>query len=227
MDLAQRLKQLQTAIHQAEAAAHRPLGSVKLLAVSKGQPASRLREAFALGVQDFGENYWQEAREKQQALADLPLNWHFIGPLQSNKAKDITAHFSWVHSLAKEKAAVLLNQHRPASLPPLQVCLQINLLAEAGKSGLSLEELPEMIASLKPLTRLQLRGLMFIPPQALHQAELTQAFQRISQLKDQLNQQYHLRMDTLSMGMSEDLQEAILAGSTLVRIGRGLFGERP
>jgi pyridoxal phosphate enzyme (YggS family) len=224
-ELAENLRKLRERIAQAEAAADRVPGSVRLLAVSKTQPAAAVRAAWAAGQTAFGENYVQEALDKIQALADLPLEWHFIGPLQSNKTREVAEHFHWMHSLDRDKLARRLAEQRPAHLPPLQVCLQVNIDDEAGKSGCAPAELPALVRSVLALPRLELRGLMCIP-----RPGNSAAFAALAKTRQDLLASIPglspARFDTLSMGMSDDLEAAIAAGSTLVRIGTALFGAR-
>lgn len=224
-DFATNLKNLRERIARAEQAAGRPSGQVRLLAVSKTQPAEAVRQAFAAGQAAFGENYVQEGVAKVQALADLPLEWHFIGPLQSNKTREVAEHFAWIHSVDRDKIARRLAGQRPAQLPPLQVCLQVNIDDEAGKSGCAPAELPALVAAVLALPRLELRGLMCIPRpgNAAAFAALAQTRQHLLASIPGLLPE---RFDTLSMGMSDDLEAAIAAGSTLVRVGTALFGAR-
>jgi pyridoxal phosphate enzyme (YggS family) len=224
MRLEERLQTVLRRIREAECSARRPEGSVRLLAVSKGQPAELLREAYALGLREFGENYLQEALRKQEALADLDLVWHFIGPIQSNKTRNIAARFAWVHSIDRLKIAERLSEQRPESLPPLDVCLQVKLGAEESKSGVDPAALPELAAAVRELPRLRLRGLMTIPPPSDDPVAQRTAFR---QLREALEGLALPEFDTLSMGMSNDLEAAIAEGSTLVRIGTALFGPRP
>nr|MBF0682505.1 YggS family pyridoxal phosphate-dependent enzyme [Pseudomonas sp.] len=188
----------------------------------KTQPAEALRESNAAGLAHFGENYLQEALEKQASLADLALTWHFIGPIQSNKTKAIAAHFDWVHSVDRLKIAQRLSEQRPAQLPPLNVCLQVNVSGEASKSGCAPDEVEALANAVAALPGLRLRGLMAIPEPSDDPAEQHAAFARLSQLQKQLD----LELDTLSMGMSQDLEAAIAEGATWVRIGTALFGAR-
>lgn len=214
-------------IAQAEARAHRPVGSVALLAVSKTWPSSSVREAAAAGQREFGENYLQEAQAKMAELADLNLVWHFIGPLQSNKTTAIARLFDWVHGVDRLKIAQRLSAARgEAGLPPLQVCLQVNVSGEASKSGVSPEAVPELAAAVAQLPHVTLRGLMAIPEPDLDEADARERFAQVRMLLETLNQQ-GLTLDTLSMGMSDDLEAAILEGATLVRIGTAIFGYRP
>jgi hypothetical protein len=209
-------------IREAEQACGRATGSVQLLAVSKTKPAAALREAFACGQRDFGENYLQEALAKQAELGDLELVWHFIGPIQSNKTRALAEHFAWVHSVDRLKIAERLSAQRPANLPPLNICLQVNVSGEASKSGCAPEELPALAAAVTALPNLRLRGLMAIPEPTPEVAAQRAAFARLHALKDSLP----LELDTLSMGMSDDLEAAIAEGATWVRIGSALFGAR-
>ncbi|TMU81859.1 YggS family pyridoxal phosphate-dependent enzyme [Pseudomonas fluorescens] len=209
-------------IQTATQAAHRPENSVQLLAVSKTKPAEALREAYAAGLRDFGENYLQEALSKQLELADLPLIWHFIGPIQSNKTRAIAEHFDWVHSVDRLKIAQRLSEQRPAELPPLNICIQVNVSGEASKSGCTPDDLPALAAAISALPRLKLRGLMAIPEPTDDRAEQDAAFAAVQKLQASLE----LPLDTLSMGMSHDLESAIAQGATWVRIGTALFGAR-
>jgi len=209
-------------IREAAQAVGRDPASVGLLAVSKTQPAATIREAAEAGMRDFGENYLQEALDKQGELSELPLTWHFIGPIQSNKTKSIAEHFDWVHSVDRLKIAQRLSDQRPAELPPLNICLQVNVSGEASKSGCAPEELPQLAQAVAAMPRLRLRGLMCIPAPSEDPAEQRAAFARLRALRDELP----LTLDTLSMGMSQDLEAAIAEGATWVRIGTALFGAR-
>lgn len=200
-------------------------GNVKVVAISKTRPALDLRAAHACGLTDFGENYLQEALQKIEALKDLPLVWHFVGPIQSNKTAAIAAHFDWVHSVDRPRVARRLSEQRPAQLPPLQVCLQVNISREDSKSGVSLEELPELAATVLELPRLQLRGLMAIPAADTDSRQQQQAFRHMREALVQL-QILSPGIDTLSMGMSDDMEVAIMEGATLIRIGTAIFGPR-
>ena len=195
---------------------------MQLLAVSKTKPAAALREAHAAGLRDFGENYLQEALGKQLELADLPLIWHFIGPIQSNKTRAIAEHFAWVHSVDRLKIAQRLSEQRPADLPPLNICIQVNVSGEASKSGCTPADLPALAKAISELPRLQLRGLMAIPEPTEDRAAQDAAFAAVQSLQASLD----LPLDTLSMGMSHDLESAIAQGATWVRIGTALFGAR-
>ena len=209
-------------IRAAALAVQRDVTSVHLLAVSKTKPAAALREAYAAGIRDFGENYLQEARAKQLELADLPLSWHFIGPIQSNKTRDIAEHFEWVHSVDRLKIAQRLSEQRPAELAPLNICIQVNVSGEASKSGCTPADLPALATAISALPRLKLRGLMAIPEPTEDRVEQDRAFATVRHLQESLN----LGLDTLSMGMSHDLESAIAQGATWVRIGTALFGAR-
>ncbi|MCU1728248.1 YggS family pyridoxal phosphate-dependent enzyme [Pseudomonas sp. 7P_10.2_Bac1] len=220
--IAGNIAQVEARIRAAAEAVQRDVTSIHLLAVSKTKPASALREAYAAGIRDFGENYLQEARAKQAQLTDLPLSWHFIGPIQSNKTREIAEHFAWVHSVDRLKIAQRLSEQRPADLPPLNICIQVNVSGEASKSGCTPEDLPALAAAIQALPRLTLRGLMAIPEPTEVRAEQDAAFAKVRSLQDSLN----MGLDTLSMGMSHDLESAIAQGATWVRIGTALFGAR-
>ena len=209
-------------IRAAAEAVQRDPDSVHLLAVSKTKPAQAVREAYAAGLRDFGENYLQEALSKQVELTDLPLSWHFIGPIQSNKTRAIAEHFAWVHSVDRLKIAQRLSEQRPAELPPLNICIQVNVSGEASKSGCTPADLPALATAITALPRLTLRGLMAIPEPTDDRAAQDAAFATVRDLQASLN----LPLDTLSMGMSHDLESAIAQGATWVRIGTALFGAR-
>ncbi|MCD4866302.1 YggS family pyridoxal phosphate-dependent enzyme [Pseudomonas sp. PLB05] len=209
-------------IAAASRTAGRDPATVGLLAVSKTKPAAALREAAAAGLRDFGENYLQEALDKQPALADLPLVWHFIGPIQSNKTRAIASHFDWVHSVDRLKIAQRLAEQRPPERGPLNICLQVNVSGEASKSGCHPDDLPALAAAVGQLPNLRLRGLMAIPEPTDDPASQRAAFARLRKLSETLN----LNLDTLSMGMSQDLEAAIAEGATWVRVGTALFGAR-
>ncbi len=220
--IADNIVQVTSRIHAAALAAQRDEHSVQLLAVSKTKPAEALREACAAGIRDFGENYLQEALSKQLELADLPLIWHFIGPIQSNKTRAIAEHFAWVHSVDRLKIAQRLSEQRPADLPPLNICIQVNVSGEASKSGCTPADLPALAKAISELPRLTLRGLMAIPEPTEDRAAQDAAFAAVQSLQASLN----LPLDTLSMGMSHDLESAIAMGATWVRVGTALFGAR-
>ncbi|OLF50935.1 YggS family pyridoxal phosphate-dependent enzyme [Pseudomonas chlororaphis] len=213
-------------IRAAAQASQRDETSIQLLAVSKTKPAAALREAYAAGLRDFGENYLQEALGKQEELADLPLSWHFIGPIQSNKTRSIAEHFDWVHSVDRLKIAQRLSEQRPADLPPLNICIQVNVSGEASKSGCAPADLPALASAIGALPRLKLRGLMAIPEPTDDRVAQDVAFAAVRSLNDTLRDQLNLATDTLSMGMSHDLEAAIAQGATWVRIGTALFGAR-
>ncbi len=212
-------------LRTAEAQFDRSPSGVRLLAVSKHQPSQAIRALHALGQVAFGENQVQEARRKQAELADLALEWHFIGALQRNKTQAVAAHFSWVQSLDRADIAQRLHAQRPPELPPLQVCLQVNLDHEAQKHGCLPEGIAPLAATVAGLSRLQLRGLMAIPAQREDFTTQRSAFARLHHLYQQIQAQGYA-LDTLSMGMSADLEAAIAEGATLVRIGTALFGAR-
>ncbi len=207
------------------AAAGKPESSVRLVAVSKTFPAGSVREAAAAGQRDFGENYLQEALAKVQALSDLSLVWHFIGPIQSNKTRAIAQSFQWVHSVDREKIAARLSEARPANLPPLNVCIEVNVSGEASKSGVAPDALAALARRVAALPRLALRGLMAIPEPTPDPALQRLRFRAVRELKDALVRE-GLPLDTLSMGMSADLEAAIAEGATMVRVGTAIFGER-
>ncbi|MDP3125653.1 MAG: YggS family pyridoxal phosphate-dependent enzyme [Thiobacillus sp.] len=220
-----RLSRVQARIAQALADAGREATAVRLLAVSKTFDASAVRELAACGQLEFGENYVQEALDKQHALRDLPLEWHFIGPIQSNKTRAIAENFSWVHSIDRLKIAERLSAQRPAGVPPLQVCIELNVSGEASKGGVAVAELPALAEALAVLPGLQLRGVMAIPAPAAGRADQRAAFRRVREAFEALIARGYA-LDTLSMGMSADLEAAILEGATIVRVGTALFGER-
>ncbi len=223
--LATRIAQVQARIRRAAKAAGRAPETVQLLAVSKAQPALALRAACRLNLLHFGENYLQEALEKMEALADLPLRWHFIGTIQSNKTRAIASRFDWVHSVDRPRIAQRLSDGRPAELPPLSVCLQLQLGNEPWKSGAAPEALAELAAETALLPRLRLRGLMALPPPAAEPDAMAKHFRRAAECFAALRRE-HPQMDTLSMGMSADLESAVREGATLLRIGTGIFGPR-
>ncbi|AMO54728.1 alanine racemase [Endozoicomonas montiporae] len=213
-------------IHKAESACQRE-GEVKLLAVSKTKPAEMVREACELGQREFGESYLQEALVKIDALSDIhDIVWHFIGPIQSNKTRDIASHFHWVHSVDRLKIAKRLNDQRPDELPPLNICLQVNISGEASKSGVTLDNLEALAKAVAELPNLSLRGLMAIPAPAPDKEQQRIPLRAMKQALETINQTLGLNMDTLSMGMTDDLEAAIEEGSTMVRIGTALFGAR-
>jgi len=221
------LQRVQSRIADAAAAAGRAVHSVTLLAVSKTFAADDVRQAFAGGQREFGENYVQEALDKISALADLrsQITWHLIGPLQSNKTRPVAESVDWVHSVDRLKIAQRLSEQRPAHLPPLQLCLQVNISGEASKSGLAPDEVLEVARTVAALPRVRLRGLMAIPEPVSDEAAQRAPHRALRQLLDQLNQA-GLGLDTLSMGMSADLEAAVAEGATIVRVGTAIFGGR-
>lgn len=225
------LRQVQSRIAAACAAAGRSVDQLTLLAVSKTQPASAVREALAAGQQAFGENYVQEALDKIQALADVraQLQWHLIGPLQSNKTRPVAEAFDWVQSVDRLKIAQRLAEQRPAGLAPLQLCLQVNISGEASKSGVLPAELPALAAAVAalPADKVRLRGLMAIPEPADDLAAQRAPHRALRELMAAVNAQCGLTLDTLSMGMSADLEAAVAEGATLLRVGTAIFGSRP
>ncbi|WP_404344646.1 YggS family pyridoxal phosphate-dependent enzyme [Vreelandella venusta] len=202
--------------------------SATLLAVSKTKPAERLREAWQHGQREFGENYLQEALDKHAALEDLDgIVWHFIGPLQSNKTRAVAEQFAWVHSVDRLKIAKRLSEQRPAALPPLNVCLQVNISREASKSGVLPEDALALAQEIAALPGLALRGLMAIPAPAETLEAQRQPLAALRQLLEELQTALpEAPLDTLSMGMSDDLEAAVLEGATLVRLGTAIFGTR-
>lgn len=213
---------------EALAQAGRDAGDARLLAVSKTKPAELIRQAYQNGQCDFGENYLQEALDKQNELADLDaIVWHFIGPLQSNKTRAVAENFHWVHSIERAKTARRLSEQRPAALGPLNVCLQVNVSGEASKSGVAPDELETLAAEVARLPNLRLRGLMAIPAPAEGIDAQRRPLAELRRLKERLaERQPALELDTLSMGMSDDLEAAVLEGATLVRLGTAIFGAR-
>ncbi len=221
---------LQAVIQRIAAAcaqAGRDPATVCLLAVSKTWPESAVRTAAGAGQRAFGESYVQEALPKMAALAGLMLEWHFIGPLQSNKTRPVAENFAWVHSIERLKIAERLSAQRPAHLPPLNVCVEVNVSGEASKSGCTLDEAPALCHAVAALPRLRLRGLMAIPEPSVDEmsALARRHFGEMRTLYDALNAE-GLPLDTLSMGMSHDLEAAIMEGATIVRVGTAIFGER-
>ncbi|MDZ4099272.1 MAG: YggS family pyridoxal phosphate-dependent enzyme [Methylophilaceae bacterium] len=223
--ISERLQAVQTSIHDAAINVGRRPDDVQLLAVSKAHPANALREAYHAGQHRFGENYLQEALAKQVELSDLAIEWHFIGPIQSNKTQAIAQHFDWVHSVDRLKIAQRLNAARPENLAPLQICLQVNVSQEESKSGLSSEDISDLAIAVQSLPRLKLRGLMAIPAPSQNISEQREQFSQVRHLYEKLQSQ-GLVMDTLSIGMSEDFTAAIAEGATIVRIGSAIFGPR-
>jgi PLP dependent protein len=225
--ISENLQQLQERIETACQAAGRPVQSVTLLTVSKTFSGDAVREAFAAGARRFGENYVQEGLDKIAELSDLrtQIEWHLIGPLQSNKTRPVAEAFDWVHSVDRLKTAQRLSDQRPAGMAPLQVCLQVNISGEASKSGVTPAELPALARAVAALPRLRLRGLMAIPEPAADAEAQRTPHRALAALLAELNRQ-DLTLDTLSMGMSADLEAAIAEGASIVRVGTAIFGGR-
>jgi pyridoxal phosphate enzyme (YggS family) len=219
------LRHIHARIAAAATACERDPDSVLLLAVSKKKPAADIRIAHACGQSAFGENYLQEALQKMQELQDLDISWHFIGAIQSNKTRNIAEAFDWAHCIDRAKIARRLSEQRPPHMAPLNVCIQINLDHETSKAGIDLAELPGLAAAIDPLPGIRLRGLMSIPAPREDVAAQREAFARLADALQSLRQQ-GIDCDTLSMGMTGDMDVAIAEGSTLVRIGTAIFGER-
>lgn len=219
------LQAVRARIAAAAELAGRAVEDIRLLAVSKTFPPERVREAASAGQRAFGENYVQEGLAKIDALGDLGLEWHFIGPLQSNKTRPVAEHFAWVHGIDRLKIAERLAEARGAERPALQVCIQVNVSGEASKSGVSPGDTAALAHGLAALPNLRLRGLMAIPEPTDDMALARQRFAALRALRDALNRE-GLALDTLSMGMSHDLEAAILEGATIVRVGSAIFGER-
>ena len=219
------ITQVKKRIQLAEKNAGRTTGIVQLIAVSKTRTANDVRKTYQAGITHFGENYLQEALSKQQELADLDIVWHFIGPIQSNKTADIANRFDWVHSLDRIKIAKRLNDQRSPKAPPLNICIQINISHESSKSGIPIEQLTDFAATIAEFPRLKLRGLMAIPSPDLSEEALKGQYQQMQIANNQLKRS-GFDCDTLSMGMSNDLECAIAAGATMVRVGTAIFGPR-
>ncbi len=226
--ISSKIQEVSGRIARACDAAGRPVASVTLLAVSKTQGPDAVREAVAAGQRAFGENYVQEALDKMVALADLRLRleWHLVGPLQSNKTRAVAEAFDWVHSVDRLKLAQRLSEQRPAALPPLQVCLQVNISGEVSKSGVAPGEIEALARAVAALPRLRLRGLMAIPEPVDGSEAQRRPHHALRELLDVLNGR-GLALDTLSMGMTADLEAAVLEGATVVRVGTAIFGARP
>ena len=222
--IADRLEQVWSRISQAANAAGRDPASIKLLAVSKTQPVAKLQAALAAGQTAFGESYLQDALPKIEAIGER-AEWHFIGPIQSNKTRQIAANFDWVHSVDRIKIAQRLNEQRPKELTPLNVCLQVNTSAEAAKAGIPPADILALAEAVNKLPHLRLRGLMAIPAREQDPTRQRQPFHELRRLFEQLNAE-GFNLDTLSMGMSSDMEAAIAEGATLVRIGTAIFGPR-
>lgn len=223
--IASQIDKVLTRINAAATLASRPFDDITLIAVSKTKPTSDIEAAAACGLRHFGENYLQEALDKIEALQGLDLTWHFIGPIQSNKTRPIAEHFDWVHSVDRLKIAQRLSDQRPTSLEPLNICLQVNISNEDSKSGVSVEQAAELAREMTALPNIRLRGLMAIPKPSDDPAEQAAAFEAVATLFHTLSRTIP-ELDTLSMGMSQDLEAAIAAGSTMVRIGTDIFGAR-
>jgi pyridoxal phosphate enzyme (YggS family) len=221
--LGTRLEALRERIRLAAAAAGRPATAVRLIAVSKTLPYEHMLAAYHLGLRDFGESYVQEAVPKLAALGHCDITWHFIGPIQSNKTRPIAERFQWVHSVDRLKIAERLHDQRPQGMAPLNVCLQVNVSGEPTKAGVTLDDLPRLAAAIAPLSNLRLRGLMAIPAPGQQPDAQRAVFRCLREALLSLNLP---GLDTLSIGMSDDLEAAIMEGATLVRIGRALFGPR-
>jgi PLP dependent protein len=219
------LQAVRARIAAAAQLAGRAVEDIRLLAVSKTFPPERIREAAQAGQIAFGENYLQESLGKIAALADLGLEWHFIGPLQSNKTRPVAEHFAWAHGVERLKIAERLAEARGAERPPLQICIQVNVSGEASKSGVSPGETAALAQAVAALPNLKLRGLMAIPEPTDDMPLARQRFAMLRELRDSLNKA-GMALDTLSMGMSHDLEAAILEGATIVRVGTAIFGER-
>ena len=219
------LQAVRQRIEVATRAAGRPAQSVLLVAVSKSFSPAAVREAASAGQRDFGENYLQEGLGKIRELGALGLTWHYIGPIQSNKTRAIAEHFDWVHTIERAKIAERLSQARGPERPELQACIQVNVSGEASKSGVAPEEVAELARQVAGIARLKLRGLMAIPEPASDERVQRNRFAQLRELRDRLNREGFV-MDTLSMGMSADLEAAIAEGATMVRVGTAIFGER-
>lgn len=223
--IASNLQATHQAIAHAAETAHRSTESITLLAVSKTFSAAAVRAAFEAGQRAFGESYLQEALGKIESLRGLPLEWHFIGPMQSNKTRAIAENFAWVHGVDRLKIAERLSAQRPLHLPPLNVCIQVNVSGEDSKSGVPPERTAELAQAVARLPQLRLRGLMAIPAPANEPTSQRKPFAQLRELLQQLNAR-GLALGTLSMGMSDDLEAAVLEGATIVRVGSAIFGER-
>jgi pyridoxal phosphate enzyme (YggS family) len=219
------LQSIRKRIATAARTCDRQPGEVTLVAVSKRHPAGAVRDAWAAGQRDFGENFLQEALPKLAELAELELNWHFIGRIQSNKTRPIAEHFQWAHTVDRLKIAQRLSQQRPAELPPLNICIQVNVGDRENKAGVEPQQVTELARQIGELPRLCLRGLMCIPPESDDTETQRKYFRILGQLAGELREQ-GITIDTLSMGMSGDLEAAVAEGATLVRVGTAVFGPR-
>ena len=225
VNIANNIASLRNRVRLAAQKSQRSPEDICIVAASKTRSASIIQSAYDSGIQNFGENYLQEALEKIAALGDLGLKWHFIGPIQSNKTRAIAENFDWVHSVDRLKIARRLSEQRPTKLAPLQICLQVNISAESSKSGASPAEMPELVQAVRALPGITLRGLMAIPAPTNDPKQQQQAFAQMRELMTALRADTPT-MDTLSMGMSGDLEMAIAQGSTLIRVGTDIFGPR-
>jgi len=225
-NLAENVASVRERIARAAAQCGRSVESITLLAVSKGQPVELIEAGVQAGLTHFGENYVQEALAKIEATRGLPIEWHFIGQLQANKTRPVAENFAWVHGVDRLRIAERLSAQRPYHAPPLNVCIQVNLAGEASKGGVAPDELPGLVAAVAGLPRIRLRGLMCIPPFEEDPERQRHWFAQLRRLLESLNAQ-GAQLDTLSMGMSADLEAAVLEGATIVRIGTALFGPRP
>lgn len=226
MNTVERLEQTQQAIARAVATVGRAPGSVHLLAVSKKQSVEAIRAAYAAGQRAFGENYLQEALQKQAELSDLAIDWHFIGAIQSRKCTAIARHFDWVHTVSRHKELQRLDVARAAINRPLNVCVQVNVDSEESKNGIYINGLRDFFSNLHDLIFVRIRGLMCIPKPESSGGDSEHSFKQIQAILHKL-QENHVGLDTLSMGMSADFAQAIACGSTIVRVGTGIFGPRP
>jgi len=223
---AERLKKIQQSIDVAANNAGRDSDNIRLIAVSKTKPASDIEQVYLAGQREFGENYLQEALEKVNQLQHLTdIKWHFIGAIQSNKTKPIAEHFDWVHSVERIKIARRLGEQRPADKPPLNICLQVNLCNEENKAGIALDEVAELAKEVSHINNIRLRGLMAIPLNTTDPEQQKHHFRQLKNSLEQLNKT-GFDLDTLSMGMSNDMETAIAEGATMIRIGTAIFGER-
>ncbi len=226
-DASQAIEQVRARINAACIAAGRPIDSTGLLAVSKLQTTDKIRHVYAAGQRAFGENYVQEAVDKVAALSDLPeIEWHLIGPIQSNKTRDVATTMHWVHSVDRLKIAQRLSAQRPPEMPPLNVCVQVNISGEASKSGASFADAEALIDAVAALPNIRLRGVMGMPEPGLGEAKTREQYAALRIVFDQAKLR-HTSVDTFSIGMSDDLEIAIACGSTMVRVGTAVFGARP
>ncbi|MBI1194265.1 MAG: YggS family pyridoxal phosphate-dependent enzyme [Gammaproteobacteria bacterium] len=225
LDLKQRFDSIRQRVWCAEMAAGRQPGKTKIVAVSKTQSADAIRHLYELGQRDFAESYLQEALPKMEVLRDLDITWHYIGRIQTNKTRDIATHFDWIQSVDREKVGRRLSEQRPEGLPDLNICIQVNISHEAGKAGVTPEGVQELASSLSGMDHLVVRGLMAIPERDSHEGGTSTSHSDLHKIYRALQQQ-GFKLDTLSMGMSDDLEVAIENGATAVRIGTALFGAR-